>query len=573
MDPIAQNWLNLQCQHIEHVTDALVLMGTPNGKDALPMAHWPPGGKCQPLLQSKSESLFKQGKTKIIITPLANSTSSLVACPIIANGQCFGILIVAISSKDKSIQKQVARDLNIGCQWFTWLARERKAFREQDSDLLSYVDLLSLSLKHEDFYPSVQLIVDTLQKRLDCSRVSIAMMDKGRMAIAAVSGGLSGEARSSTDAALIKAMEESADQAATIILEKDSKGSDLVTFAHRALMEEHSLHSVCTTPMIYNGNVVAAITYENFKNGTMDKVTLNFYEQLALLLGPTLKLKWTLLKGVKKSTFTFSKKSKKIIACVALILAGICFVPGTYHVSAIAVVKSDKKQLLLSALDGFIASSRVRPGDHVSAGQLLASLDDQNLRLEQAKWEGKKNQLTKSYNKALSNLDRTEINIVKAQMGQASAELSLVENQLKRMEIIAPFDGVVVAGDLSQSLGAPVKRGDVLYEIAPEQQFRILLKVDERDIAAIETGQQGTVRLSSMPDKNIPIAIEKITPVSVPADGKNFFHVEATLPDANDQRLTPGMSGVAKVEIGARPYIWIWFHRTFDWIRLLIWRL
>ncbi len=130
-----------------------------------------------------------------------------------------------------------------------------------------------------------------------------------------------------------------------------------------------------------------------------------------------------------------------------------------------------------------------------------------------------------------------------------------------------------MAGDLSQSLGSPVKRGDVLFEIAPAQQFRILLKVDERDISAIAVGQKGTVRLSSMPDEKIAVVVEKITPVSVPADGKNFFHVEASLQDAQDQRLKPGMSGVGKVEIGDRPYMWIWFHRAINWVRLMLWRL
>lgn len=537
------------------------------------MAHWPLEGEKNPLLQSKSESLFKEGKTRITVTPLTDSKSSIVTCPIIANDQCFGMLSVAINSNERNVQKVVARDLKMGCQWFTWLARERKVFREQDSDLLSYVDLLSLSLKHEEFYPSVQLIVDTLQKRLGCKQVSIAMMEKGHMVMAAMSGRLPGEAQSTSETTLIKAMEESVDQSATIILDQDSKTSDMVTLAHHELLDEHALHSVCTTPIIYNGNAVAAITFEDLKNGTMDKPTLQFYEQLALLLGPALKLKWTLLKGVKKRTFHLSKKAKVIFSVAALVILSLCFLPGSYNVSTIAVVKSDKKQLLLSALDGFIASSTVRPGDAVSAGQQLASLDDRDLQLQKLKWAGKRNQLEKSYNKALSSLDRTELNIVKAQMGQAIAELSLVENQLKRTDIVAPFDGLIIAGDLSQSLGSPVKRGDVLYEIAPAQQFRMLLKVDERDINAIEIGQRGTARLSSMPNEDITVTVEKITPVSSPDEGNNFFHVEAAIENMQDHRLTPGMSGVAKVEIGRRPYMWIWFHRAVDWIRLLMWRL
>jgi hypothetical protein len=43
---------------------------------------------------------------------------------------------------------------------------------------------------------------------------------------------------------------------------------------------------------------------------------------------------------------------------------------------------------------------------------------------------------------------------------------------------------VVVKGDLSQSLGAAVERGNVLFELAPLDSYRVIMKVDERDITA-----------------------------------------------------------------------------------------
>ena len=65
-----------------------------------------------------------------------------------------------------------------------------------------------------------------------------------------------------------------------------------------------------------------------------------------------------------------------------------------------------------------------------------------------------------------------------AQIEQAEAQLALVEEQLSRARLVAPFDGFIVVGDLSQSLGSPVERGDVLFEVAPLDGFRVVLEVD-----------------------------------------------------------------------------------------------
>ena len=51
------------------------------------------------------------------------------------------------------------------------------------------------------------------------------------------------------------------------------------------------------------------------------------------------------------------------------------------------------------------------------------------------------------------------------------------------------FDGIVIKGDLSQNLGAPVQRGEVLMVLAPNDSFRLILEVDEADIAAVRPGQ------------------------------------------------------------------------------------
>jgi hypothetical protein len=128
----------------------------------------------------------------------------------------------------------------------------------------------------------------------------------------------------------------------------------------------------------------------------------------------------------------------------------------------------------------------------------------------------------------------------------------------------------VVKGDLSQSLGAPVERGNVLFELAPLDAYRVIMKVDERDITAVALGQGGSLALSSMPHDPLPLEVEKITPVSVVEEGRNFFRVEAKL-IGGVEKLRPGMEGIGKIHVERRKLGWIWTHKIGHWLRMWVW--
>ena len=73
--------------------------------------------------------------------------------------------------------------------------------------------------------------------------------------------------------------------------------------------------------------------------------------------------------------------------------------------------------------------------------QVLASLEDRDLNLEKRRWAGKREQLSREYREAMAGHDRAQVNILKAQLDQASAQLELAEEQLARAQLVAPFAG------------------------------------------------------------------------------------------------------------------------------------
>ena len=161
--------------------------------------------------------------------------------------------------------------------------------------------------------------------------------------------------------------------------------------------------------------------------------------------------------------------------------------------------------------------------------------------------------------------------ILAAQVDQVEAMLALVTDKLARATLVAPFDGVVVSGDLRQLLGTPVELGKMLFQIAPLDSYRVILQVEERDITHLKLGQQGELTLAGMPQRYMAFSVEQITPVSTAQEGRNYFRVEARLHDPSE-RVRPGMEGVGKIIAGERTLIWIWTHNLIDWLRLSTWK-
>jgi multidrug resistance efflux pump len=207
----------------------------------------------------------------------------------------------------------------------------------------------------------------------------------------------------------------------------------------------------------------------------------------------------------------------------------------------------------------------------VKQGTVLARLDDRELRLERLKWMAQQEEYSKQFRQAMADRNPAQVQIVTAQLEQARAQAARVADQLERTTVSAPFDGIIVSGDLTQHLGAPIEKGKVLFEVAPLNSYRLVLQVDERDVAYLKPGQRGTLLLGALSQDPVDFTVQQVTPVSDPKEGRNTFRVEAQL-DQTSLHLRPGMQGVGKVEIEEARYLWIWTREIVNWLRLAAWR-
>jgi biotin carboxyl carrier protein len=377
------------------------------------------------------------------------------------------------------------------------------------------------------------------------------------------------------------AMDEALDQASSVCFPLPNGARPLITLAHAKLAQRYG-GAVCTVPLVSRNAVFGALTVVREGASTCSTEELALCEHLACIVGPILQLKdeseqswWmrlrrsarTALRGLIEPGYA---THKTLAAGAAIALVAALWVPVNYRVGAQARIESSIQRAIVAPSDGFLRQVYVRPGDRVKANQPIADIGDDDLRVERRKWESELIQHENAATGAFARSDRAQFAISQAKADEARAQLDLVESQLARARIVAPFDGIVIKGDLTQSVGAPLRRGDVLVTIAPASDFRLLIDVDERDISAIRIGQNGTVVLGALTDHTIGFEVARITAVAATREDRNVFEVEGRLRHA-PALLRPGLQGVAKIDAGSQPIAWIATHRMIDWIRFTLW--
>jgi multidrug efflux pump subunit AcrA (membrane-fusion protein) len=376
------------------------------------------------------------------------------------------------------------------------------------------------------------------------------------------------------------AMDEAVQQDRAILYPEAN--SKLIQRAHQKLSSKHDLASLATIPLASSGRVFGAVTLIGSEAAPLDARALDLCQQILSLLTPFLVMKREQERGILarladsvgnglRAVFGIQHlKAKLVVSLAASAIAVASLVEADFRITADAVLEGEVQRVVAAPISGYLLSSAVRAGDTIRQGEVMASLNDSELRLELARLDGGLQKSRREYREAQSTRDLVGVSVIREQINQILAEIELIEQQLASIQLKAPFDGVVIEGDLSQALGSPVERGETLFKIAPLDDYRIILKVDEREIGYVEPGQSGSLTLSSLSGQSMPIMVERITSVAKAEDGANFFRVEASLPDARGV-LRPGMEGIAKIDAGRERMLWIWTHEFVDWFRLWAW--
>lgn len=437
---------------------------------------------------------------------------------------------------------------------------------ELEGDLAALLELTGFLQSAPSLGVALQLLAGHLGGYLGATSVWVALDSKNDRPLFANGEGLIAQ----PPAVLLAACDETRLREASVALPEDSAADRIGSLALRSLAREQQWPQLLSTYWPLSGTEASLVVTIGWREASPTRRihARRFLEASALPVASALGLQLLahesfhrrLLRPVREIA-----RSRPAIAtlAVAAALLVLMLLPVPDPVPAETQLEPMRRRLVASPFEARLAETLVRPGDVVTAGQTLARLDERDLR-------GELDQLSAAIHKAaterdghlsqhepgLAELDRLEMQRLMARHG-------LVESRLEQLDVTTPIAGLVVTGDLDQALGAPVKTGEMLFEIAPLDVLRAELLIKETDRGLVRPDQKVRIRLDSLPQQTFEGTIRRIRPRAEARHEEYGFVAELELTDPAGQ-LRPGMRGTAQIDQPWRPLAVRLFRRTWQ---------
>ncbi len=511
--------------------------------------------------------------------------SHVVIIPIMVPNIGKTIAVFLLSDNDEETLEANVQKLRLssGIMNYSQSAPVQQNWQQSCMKLRQAMETLSAINQQKKFTSAAMAFCNEAASQWQCERVSLGFLKGRYVQLKAMSHTEEFSRKMKVVQDIESAMEECLDQD-TEILVPAPKNSAYINRAANNLSKLYGVQAVLSLPLRSNGEVIAILTLERpidnlFSISEVETIRLACELCTPRLVNLYERDRWfgaTIASGSRKfvSVFVGAKYTwTKVIAllgCAAVIF--LIFANGPFRAKAPFVLEATYQQVIPAPFDGYIEKVNVEIGDSIEAEKtVLATLETTDLKLKLAGLEADKNSLLKQAQAYRNEGKEAEARISEEKANnEVAAQIDYTNYQISQSNLISPMSGVVVKGDLKRQIGAPVKTGDVMFEVCPLDALRAELLVPEDQIYDIKEGLKGELALVSYPGRKIKFLVEKINPIAEVDNQRNIFKVRVQLLETYPG-MRPGMEGVAKVDIGKRKYAWIWSRKVVNWIRMKLW--
>lgn len=212
-------------------------------------------------------------------------------------------------------------------------------------------------------------------------------------------------------------------------------------------------------------------------------------------------------------------------------------------------VRARTRAVIEARISGRILSMKAGLGQAVKAGDVLATLDAQEVRARMESANASLDQATRDERRAASlvgskAISEADYDAAKARLEIAKAGVSEAQTMMSYAEVTAPFAGVITRKLADQGdLAAP---GKPLVELEDPGQLRIEADIPEALIGNLTLGAKLNVKSAGSPDT--PATVAEISPAGDP--NSRTFPVKLDLPAGNTMR--PGQ--FVRIAVPVRDY-------------------
>ncbi len=208
-----------------------------------------------------------------------------------------------------------------------------------------------------------------------------------------------------------------------------------------------------------------------------------------------------------------------------------------------ATVASDSEAPVIARAAGEVVEILVEEGDLVEAGQVLARLDGERLRLRMLQARADLDKTRKEYDRYVSLHQRGLVSSsayegLKFDMDSLQASYDLTRLNYNYTKIRAPISGVVSSREIKT--GQHINEKDATFRITETSRLVAYLKIPQTELAKFAVGQQAEILVDAMPDQTFTATIARISPT---VDARNGTFRATAYVDNTDSALAPGMFG------------------------------
>ncbi|MFA5490348.1 MAG: efflux RND transporter periplasmic adaptor subunit [Candidimonas sp.] len=240
-------------------------------------------------------------------------------------------------------------------------------------------------------------------------------------------------------------------------------------------------------------------------------------------------------------------------SAVAVSVVKVERVALTEGVSAVGSLRSEDSVIVRPEVAGRIAEINFEEGGRVTKGQVLVRLDDgvvkaqlqqarANLSLAQSQYRRAQELSQRGF---ISGQARDE---AASQLKVQQAAAALAQAQLEKTVILAPFDGWI--GLRSVSVGDYVSPGDDLVPLESIDPLKVDFRIPEQYLNQVRVGARLAVQFDALPGQSREGTVGAISPL-VDVGGRSIL-LRATIPNA-DALLRPGMFARVQLQFADTP--------------------
>lgn len=216
------------------------------------------------------------------------------------------------------------------------------------------------------------------------------------------------------------------------------------------------------------------------------------------------------------------------------------------------LISPELETTLVASMQGSLAELRSSLGSSVHEGETIALFDcaepAARHQMAEAEYQAARETLkVKTRLRELTAAGDMEVVLAQAEEDRGLAGVALAQAQMDKCRVVAPFSGKVVKVHVKPFQG--VETGGPLVELVSDGPLKLRINMPSRLLPHIAVGTAFTVRI----DETARHYRARVTAINARVDAvAQTIELEAGLLDAHPE-LLPGMSGVARFELGPRP--------------------